>query len=627
MAGLQKTLDVSPTIAARPGAAPANNAGAQLLQGAAAVAGAAKTFIGNKKKEEFEDELDILGHEIASKRAGEEYRGVTSKLEQLRIGKDQDIYSDTYVQIATEKLLKEAIGKSPLFASELRQHAAETLGFDPTGAHIRSLYAKPPSGSKATFASKQLEQAQFTSDNLGIPVKTVLQLQAKALLTKQQADLVASQSAIGAYSRQDILSSTMREVDNYVMDVMGSVVQEVQSGGIQSPEQTIATVQAGMMAHKQALRDRYTKAGINPSSSELSKDMDQIDEQWGPILEVAKTGSLKDILANQSSSIASALNIEAMNVMGDVALMNAAGGQEAVKNYFLVQDKLDKPGALELLQKTNPTLARTVRTLDDAKRFSAEAYKKVMGVSPAFSPSNTPLSQDEEQTINTLADRVHRDVVTKGALDPEMKLRRLAHAKAHGQRYKMLGNYFQKGARQAASPEEVRFVTQTFKEEYPLLVDRIVSDMNAAKGTRDEYTIVLEGKTLTKKFTGKPFTSKPGKGPISNWTGAQSPTSLPITDGDLKRLQSFNDGLANGWGEDVGVRPLTFLGNTLTEINTMSEESFAGQEQLEQATAAWEAEPTMENWNVIREIDPDFAADVERAAGHAGGKTGESPNE
>lgn len=617
---IQKTLDVMPTSTGVPAVTPPNDTAQGVAQLAGIATDAFKSFAVKKKKEAIEEELVGLGQEVFAARAGEELKGATKRFERLRAAQKQGILSDTYVTIETEKLLKEAIGRAPGFAPELRRHAADILGFDPTGSQIRSLYNVGKKAAPQTFADKQMERAQFVAESLGVDVKDVVKLQAKNMLMKNQADVVTQQAAIGAYGRQDILNATLKEADGYISTMMGDVLGQVNQGGVSEPEQVMGNVQAGMFAQKQALRDRYLAAGLNPSSADLARDLAQVDEQWEPILEMAKTGSLAEILQRQSRSLTSAMTIDGMNLFGDMALINAGGGQEAVRNYFTTIDKYGKAGQLELLQKTNPVLARTVQSIDDAKRLSAEAYKRVMGFSSGTSGS--PRSADEEAAINALGDQVFYDVTKNAALDPEMKDRRLAAAKAHGQKFKVLGAYFQKGGRDAASDEEVRFVTQTFDEEYPALVDRIVADMASVKGTRDEYVIEIQGNKLVKKFTSDKFTSKPGRASSSYWSGVQQPVSEPLTTGDMKRLQAFNDGLVNGWADDLGVRPLTFLGDTLTEINNLSDVQFTNQDKLEEAIKAHETQPSMETWKQIRDIDPDFAAEVERLSRSSNRSTG-----
>jgi hypothetical protein len=378
------------------------------------------------------------------------------------------------------------------------------------------------------------------------------------------------------------------------------------------------------MAQKKALRDRYLAAGINPSPADLAADFAAIEDQWSSVEALNKSGALADILTNNARSITASMTIGAADVMGDVLLLNAAGGQESVKNYYTVVDKYSTPGALKLLQETNPLLRQTIDNVDTARKISSEAYKRVMGVSPAYggglgmnsSLSTRTFSPEEQAAVEAVSDQVFYDTVKMPSMTDEEKMRRLGYAKEHGQKFKMLGAYFQRGARDAASDDEVKFVAQTFEEEYPALIDRIVMDMANKKGTNDEYEVMVENGKLVKKFVNKRnYQAKPGKQAVGYFSGAPIVTNEPMTSGDLKRLNAFHTGATNGWADVMGVRPVTFLGDTLTEINGMSDVQFEKQDQLESAVSAFQSNPSADTFEAIRAIDPEFAAEVERLRG------------
>lgn len=619
---IQKTLDVLPSVAQRPDPMPPDTMPAKAIE---IVGEGVKSFATSRKKGRFESELKSLGDEVFAARTGKQLEDTSDRFKRLQQAKEQGVLTQTMVDIEAEKILKETIGRMPGFAPELRKFAAEQIGYDPTGTQLRSLLNVQGGSSRQTFEEKQVEEAQFIADNLGVNVTDVMKIQAKSLLKKQQADIVANQAALGNFTLNDVVNSTLAEGDSYVTDVMSNVLHEIRAGGVVEPEQVTATVNASVLAQKQAMRDRLRNAGVAPDASKLQTAMQQIDQQWQPVIELAQSGAMAEILDRQASSLTSAMSIEAWNVMGDVALINKAAGQAGVDNYFKHIEKYGEDGQLALMKRTNPLLARHLDSVEDAKRLSAKAYKRIMGISPEYGDQQNILNNpEEEEAVTSLTDRLMYDVNKDRNMTDEEKHNRLQFAKQHGQKFKVLGSYFQRGARSAASSDEVRFVKQTVEEELPNLIDRIALDMATAKGTRDEYELVAEDGVVVKKFTGDRFTARPGRGQVSNWSGVQQVSPNEVTTADLKRLNAVNGGLVNGWAEDLGLRPLTFLGDTVAKINERSTVTSNKNSKLEEALRVYEENPSMDNWETVRKVDPDFASDVER---YAGGVPGEADDE
>ena len=607
MADLQRQVNVKPTIASIGSPPQQTNVAAQAIR---EVGGAVRSFLVERKKSKLTEELRSLGDDVFAVTTGKEVQKTTDRINRLKQARDQGAISDTMVKIEAEALLKESIDTMPGFGTELRQHAARILGFDPTGSQIRALL-DIPKDSGNVFEDRQRQQAEFIAGTLGVDVNDVLKVQAKALLSKEQADLVTQQATIGGAGRRDILNATIAEADGFVSDFMGDVVTEIKQGGISDPEALKAEINARILGQQQALRDRYLAAGLTPDSNEIARDMALVESQWESLIDMADSGSLGNILSNHSKALTHAMTIEGYNVMGDVALINSAAGQEGVKHYFLTLDKYGKQGQLDLLRATNPVLNRTVETIEDSTRLASEAYKRVMGVSPQFEGQNA-LSPDEQATIDVYSDRIYYDLAVNNNLSEEERLQVLSYAKNHGQKFKAVGAYMQKGARAAAGPEEIRFVKQTFQEEYPALINRVSSE-SASGGPLGKIAVEVENNelVLVDKRTGL----KVGTNPNSFLA---TPVATPTAMNDIKRLNSFFKGLQNGWAGDLEVSVDSYLSDTASQINSTASQEEADRSNLESAIKAFENNPTIETFEAIREIDPDLASAVEQASKFTG---------
>lgn len=621
MADIQKQLTTQATVSERP-VAPPSSAPGDIVRAAGEVATIISDRRARQEADRLEENLTQLGREWFAVRNDATLDQVTERFKELKAAKEQGLLSDTFLQIEAEKILKESITKYPQYKDRFRQRAYEVTGFDPTGAQVQALYASQQS-SRQTYADKQLEEDSYIAQFSGVPVETVSRLRAQSAIAKLQADLVTQQASLGAFSSRDIFNATLNESDVYFNDMFRKIVEQVKAGGVRSPEQTLADVQVYIAAHKQALRTRYAQAGYSPSSTQLAEDLAAIDRKWQPAIDLAKSGSMDEILSSQASSIANAMTIVGWNVMGEVALINKMYGQEGVRHYHLTLDKYSNPGELELLKRGDSLLALHLNSIDDAKRGVAEAYKRVMGIQDSNEPPSPPLTPEQEMVRSRLEDRVRQDVTTISTLtDAEKKgrLRSAQEAAAHGKTFRVLGAYMQRGGRAAASEEEVRFVTQTFQKEYPELVERIAEDMARRRGGDGEYTLVFRNGKIEKQYV-RVLGERRGDeaamtammyGPGYGVAPVDVRVNDPISDADIKRLQMFSEGLANGWGDDLGVRPLTFVGDTIKQINDKVTAINAAQRLLEDAIDAYKRNPTPEMWEKVRAADPSFADEVER---------------
>lgn len=605
MADLQRTINVQPTISSYGTPQQGPNVAAQAV---AVLGDQAKSFVMEKKKSKLDTELNTLGDEVFAASTGKEIKNTTERFKTLQRAKEQGVLSDTMVKLETEKILKESIDSMPAFAPELRTYAAQILGYDPTGSQVRALL-NVPDPNKDTFANQQRERAEYIATQLGVDVQDVMKVQAKNLFAKEKSDLVTRNATIGAAGRREIFNATLDEADGFISDFMMDIISQVQQGGVKNEEVVLSRLEAAKLGHKQALQDRYRSAGINPDSSELSQDMSGVDARWKSLYDLVESGSFSKILANNSKDIANAMTIESWNVFGDTALINEALGQEGVKHYFTTLNKMNDKGQIQLLMENNPAFKRTVKSLDDAKVLAAQVYKEIMGVEPIF--DNTSLftgglaSTEEKNVKSNLRDRMFYETL-KDNLPEETRTNLLAYAKSHGQKYKVLGGYFQKGVRPNASPEEVRYVTQTFEEEYPALVSRIVAELSTSN--KNMQLVNRNGSLVLVDKAGANYGGLLG----SHVFGTEDYQVSDTLQYDLARLNSFNAGVQNGWATDLKQNPNSFINDTLAEVNRVKSQVVANQEKLDSVLQTFYENPTKENLEALRVVDPDLVAELER---------------
>ena len=391
MADLQKYLSSAAQVSERPVAQPTSAPG-DVVRAIGAVGKVIQDEGARKEGEKLEENLNQLGREAFAAKVGGPLKEVTSRFEDLKEAQRQGILTETFLQIEAEKVLKESINRYPGYKDQLRKKAYEITGFDPTGAQTQALYAalKPTKGStRQSFAEKMLEEAQFIADNTGEDVQVIMKQQAKAAQLKMQAEITAQQAALGSFSSREVFNTTLQEAEPLITDLFRSVVTEVNAGGVKSPEQRVAQVQAGIQGHKNMLRERLNMSGVKFSATEWSDWSRAIDNQWAAVADLAASGSMDKILSRQANSISNAMTIEGLKTMGTLAMLNKVGGQEAVKNYYTYLDKYSRPDELELLKSTDPLLAQHLNSVAALTAAASRAYENVMGIPNSY-PGQAP---------------------------------------------------------------------------------------------------------------------------------------------------------------------------------------------------------------------------------------------
>lgn len=627
MADLQRTLNSAATVAQRPGPVDYSGAVEGVGNAVATLTGMYEDKKGREAADQLEGRFTQLGREYFAAQHGGELDEPTEKFRELQSAKRSGYLSDTMIKIEAEKILKDAIANRPHQKDLFRKRAYEVLGFDPTGAQVAALYAAPGSGGRAmTAQEKQIAQAEHDSALTGTPVETILRLQAMASEADLRAKLVAHNATLGVATGQQVLDATLAETDAKVLGFLTNMLKDIKAGGIRSPELTTADLMVHKVAQKQAVRDRWAAAGYIPKPEELQQAMAAVDLMWSDVESLVETGAMENVLGSQANSLANAMTIQGLNVMGHEAMINKTLGQEGLRHYHLVLDRHSKPGALDLLKREDSRLAQYINSVDELAIATTRAWEQVFGVpSPEVKPGASTRTPHPD-AVSHLADKEVYNSVPDPSVPDNMKQGRLNYVKeaaANGKTFKMLGAYAQQGARQGASEEETRWVTDTFNNEYDPLLERIAMDMAQAKGTPNEFKVVFRDGRMQQVYTDPRIAEGNFPGPRNILAEAQlSAMHSPAdgrTSGDVARLQVFSRLLSNGWEQDIGVRSLTFAGDTLTKLDKLSNEIQTTRQDLEAAVKAYEEDPSDVNWERVRSVDPVFASRAEQ--GSTGGRS------
>lgn len=96
---------------------------------------------------------------------------LTQQMKKLAAAGDQGVAS-SMLQFRAEASLKEAIARAPGLRNELRGVAMQTLGFDPTGATIKALMAKPTATADPNKGLRAKWQDYMLKNNLPVADKT-----------------------------------------------------------------------------------------------------------------------------------------------------------------------------------------------------------------------------------------------------------------------------------------------------------------------------------------------------------------------------------------------------------------------------------------------------------------------
>lgn len=604
---LQKTLQTPSGISSvgNPVGPDTTTAGAvqsatQLLLGGVQVAESARL---ETRKEELREGQAELGGEIDAIRKGEALTNTTDRFKRLKMMKDQGLLTDSAVNIEAEKELKRVIGTTPGFGDALRQEAAKILGFDPTGSHTMSLFGKTGRTSASrplTARQKLLQESELLAEFSDMSTQDAAGLIMQTKVNKLRAEGATAQVQAGQAGVDSLTSAHLARADEFIMDAMGNILANVGKGGLRDPEALAGAVNIKKQEMFSAISASAAEAGVTVDRVKVKA---QVDAAFAGMNEMISSGTMQKIMERNVKELTAAASIIGFETFGHLTVMEQAGGQVMVKSYLDGLLNIQDEGQLALMASIDPSLAAALGNKKlMADKWSA-SWSKIMGV--PLPAGNT------EQSTPGMEDAVVQ-ITLKNEKDPEIRNRLIEGLRQRGQKFKDYSQYAQPGVRALSTPEEVSYITTNWGVDKPALVARLGATLMQNEGVALE---VVGGKIQIKGRTTTQFIPK-GVGTV------QGQDFIPQgMQADVARLNSMDDMVKNGWANDVGEDPNSFISRTLNEVNTLSADVAEGEpDGLSDAMAAFEKSPSLEALEGIRAIDPDMADSIAAsAATHSGG--------
>ena len=594
MARLQKTLGTVESVASVGRAAPEVDFLSQAAPQVAALAGNITEAVGERKADTLEEEFGSLASDVAAIRVNKDLEEVTDRMKRLAKGAEQGRLSDTAIKLETEALLKSAIEKNPLFASKLRRRAAEVLGFDPTGTEMQALlgFGQRQQSRPLTPGEKRRAKAEdFARLGLG-DADNLEKLLAKAELGEVQTQFASDQAKLGEIGSDEVLNASLNNVDSYISDATGTLLQAVAEGGFTAVDSTTRvlelnrSLEASWSRHRKALTD----GGINLSASKLGEQRRLFDLKFEPIREMfADDATMEVILTKQNRALIAQASINGYDMFPGLAAVNSALGQVGVTSFFNIMSKTSSPAQIELIKRTSPAFAAIADNKADATKAMRNSFNRIMGV-----PTDSP------DVIIPGLDDVIRHGMVKDNKEPEVRNRVLESLKAKGQAFKSMSHYGQRGVRALSTPEEVNYIVERWGVEFDPIVSRVAATVKNVEG----LNLSVTNGVLKIESTGAVASNAPPSMAILG-NFAQIPSEL-VT--DVKRLNAMNGLVQNGWGDDVGQNPTGFLERTINQVETLraDQEVSDGPDELGAAFEAVLRSPTIKNLDALESLDPEL---------------------
>lgn len=618
---LQKTLEVGASIASVGSPPTSESTLARVLPAAGQVV---RGLITERKKEGLEEDLRGLGEEVFAVREGKDLEDATERFKRLKKAKDQGILSDSMINIEAEKVLKQKIGINSTFAPELRREAARILGFDPTGSEIRALFGGDKKSRPLTPQEKRRQQAEGIANVLNIDADNVERSIAKAEFSQVQLDNVTTQASLGQIASRDVLNVALNGVDSFISDATADLIMQIDQGGVVNPEIAVARLTQAKEASWSNYRQTLVRGGVNLAASDLIKQRKTFDESFQADIDLfGDQGTLDVILKRQRNSMVNEAAIIGLRAFPGLSVIGASPlGQAGVEEYLKLTTRIKDPSQLEVIKRFNPGFAAIIGNQKEVSEAVRSSYNRILGI---------PNDINGDINIPGLDDTVTRDLI-KEAKDPNVRDTVVNFLRGRGQSFKDIGDYAQKGVRAISTNEDVKHVKERWAIEFEPLIARISSTLKDSSATivtvereeevrfvgagrRKRRKVVQEAGIFLEVIAGKLTSGR------SSGTTAPIPSSLEV---DIKRLNGMNKLVQNGWAGDVGEVSAGFLERTVNKIETVKADvgDKNDVDQVGEAIDTFRQNPSPENFESIRKLDPDLATAVEsELARRSGGST------
>ena len=286
----------------------------------------------------------------------------------LALAGSQGKISQQQAAIQAESILRRSITRAPGFAAKLRQLAQDTLGFNPSGATLNTLFLSGPDLNKVlplTQSEKDREEAQALLDGQQVATfQEGLNLVTTARRNELETNIQERATQRGELNAGTVITTAGIDATQEFNLSMLQALNEIQTGGsVISAPQLIGQIRSNETRLKNKWRVALSQAngsgGIVYKNSVFSDTEAKITERANAAVAIMENESLMALLQRRRQEISDLAMIKGVELAPDIALMHAVGGDSMVDHYLnfaLMSD--GEPRRADLLAEQNPVFRR-----------------------------------------------------------------------------------------------------------------------------------------------------------------------------------------------------------------------------------------------------------------------------
>jgi len=198
-----------------------------------------ETYIGiqSKRIENSKDEIQDLAYQDATGQISNEERRQLSQtnrlFEKYNDARTQGAMTDSAANIAIESELKRVSNQFPALGPQVRRAAAQSMGFDPTGAEYQFL-TNPTAGNKVseTPLQKAVRNSSYAAEYLGIDPKVMADQVVNNYARGLEASSIEQKAAIGKMAAADIVNYMNIKSNETFLKVKANLFETMKTQGV-----------------------------------------------------------------------------------------------------------------------------------------------------------------------------------------------------------------------------------------------------------------------------------------------------------------------------------------------------------------------------------------------------------
>ena len=283
----------------------------------------------------------------------------TDRFKRLELARTQGLITHQRAQLEADVILREAITKAPGFSANLRQSAANELGFNPSGAALEQLYLSGPDASKTvkqTQVDKDWEQADaYVTAHVFGDRETAFGFIQQGRADKITQDNNALAIQRGAMSTPHMVNSAVSDFSTTANGLILGMSAQIGKGGVQNPDQWVA----GLVQEAEKLKDTYRSnmdaSPVKYPQGSYDSVMKAIDDKVTTYSKMAQDNDFLQVVKDKRDSMIAVAQMAGINAAPDLYMVNFVAGRPGVEAYLnIMQLAHGNPKALKELAETNP---------------------------------------------------------------------------------------------------------------------------------------------------------------------------------------------------------------------------------------------------------------------------------